>query len=63
MYDEISDVRSRMMAEVRKIVDTWDGLRDEHAGGQNFATFLWTDNRFLARDPNEVRVSYLFYLC
>jgi hypothetical protein len=29
MYDEIGDVRAKMMAEVRKVVDTYDGLRDK----------------------------------
>jgi hypothetical protein len=52
-----------MMAEVRKVVDTYDGLRDEQVDGQNLATFLWTHNRFLARDPFQVRISFSIYLC
>ena len=63
MYDEIGDVRSKMMAEVRKIVDASDGLRESYAERQNYGTFLWTGNRFLARDPNEVHIYYLIYLC
>jgi hypothetical protein len=52
MYDEIGDVRAKMMAKVCKVVDAYDGLRDEQVDGQNLATFLWTHNRFLARDPS-----------
>ena len=63
MYDEIGDVRSKMMAEVRKIVDASDGLRESYAEGQNYGTFLRMGNRFLARDTNEVRIFYLIYLC
>jgi hypothetical protein len=48
MYDKIGDMRAKMMAEVHKIVDAYDGLRDEQVDGQNLATFLWTQNRFLA---------------
>ena len=63
MYDEIGDVRSKMIAEVRKIVDASDGLRELYAEGQNYGTFLWMRNQFLARDPNEVCIFYLIYLC
>ena len=48
MYDEIGNVRSKMMAEVRKIVDASDGLRELYTEGQNYGTFLWTGNQFLA---------------
>lgn len=61
MYDEIGDVRAKMMAEVRRIVDTYDGLRDEQRDGGNLATFLWTKNRFLARDITQVRIYSLFW--
>ena len=40
MYDEIGDVRSKMMAKVHKIVDASDGLRESYAEGQNYSTFL-----------------------
>ena len=62
MYDEISDVRAKMMAEVCKVVDAYDGLRDEQVEGQNLATFLWTHNRFLARDPSQICLSFSIYL-
>ena len=58
MYDEIGDVRAKMMAKVCKVVDAYDGLRDEQIDGQNLATFLWMHNRFLARDPSQVRISF-----
>jgi hypothetical protein len=29
MYDEIGDVRAKMMDEVHKVVDAHDSLRDE----------------------------------
>ena len=62
MYDKIGDVRSKMMAEVHKIVDVSNSLRESYIEGQNYSTFLWMGNQFLARDPNEVRIFYLIYL-
>ena len=63
MYDKIGDMRAKMMAEVHKIVDAYDGLRDEQVDRQNLATFLWTQNRLLARDPFKVCILFSFYLC
>ena len=59
MYDEISDARGKLISCIRKIVDAQDGLRQSQRDREDLATLLTAENRFLARNIDEVCICTL----